>query len=228
MEGNTGLEACLPDCNGDFGGTAFLDSCEECVGGNTGQEPCCPIPFPALNEASLTTQVNATNVAVGWESVLGQVGCQVQLRFADAPTNLGSVIVGGSSADSFTIPGNVLQLDQDYEWRVRCGCPQTPIIAGPFTTWQPFSTAIGASITAAPNPVVDQTTVTVSSDINDHAVISVFDMNGRQVAQLYTGDIQADQSYRLTFDASGLPNGVYVCRYTGQSKTTITKIMVAR
>jgi hypothetical protein len=38
--GNTGLEACVTDCNGDFGGTAFLDECETCVGGNTGLEPC--------------------------------------------------------------------------------------------------------------------------------------------------------------------------------------------
>jgi uncharacterized delta-60 repeat protein len=38
--GNTGLEACTADCNGDFGGTAFLDECETCVGGNTGLEAC--------------------------------------------------------------------------------------------------------------------------------------------------------------------------------------------
>ncbi|MBE50388.1 MAG: hypothetical protein CMP51_01705, partial [Flavobacteriales bacterium] len=28
------------DCNGDFGGTAFIDSCGNCVGGNTGNVPC--------------------------------------------------------------------------------------------------------------------------------------------------------------------------------------------
>ncbi|MCZ4409815.1 T9SS type A sorting domain-containing protein [Cryomorphaceae bacterium 1068] len=227
VEGNTGLEACLPDCNGDFGGTAFLDTCEECVGGDTGEEPCCPIPFPALDEASLTTQVNATNVNIGWGSILGQVGCQVQLRLAGATSLLGSTIVGGDT-DAFTIPGSVLQINQNYEWRVRCGCSQTPVIAGPFSSWQFFSTAVDASITAAPNPVSDNTTITVKSDFADNATVAVFDLNGRQVAQLYAGEIQADQSYRLTFDASSLPNGVYICRYTGQSKTTITKIMVAR
>ena len=30
--GNTGVEACTEDCNGDFGGTAVLDNCEQCVG----------------------------------------------------------------------------------------------------------------------------------------------------------------------------------------------------
>jgi hypothetical protein len=220
-------ESCT-DCAGVPFGTAFIDSCDECVGGDTGLDACCTAPFPAVDESSLTTVLNPSNVGLGWESLPGQIGCQVQLRFAGASSLLGAVIVGGSSANSFNVPGSVLQLNQDYEWRVRCGCSQTPLIAGPFSSWQPFSTAVGASITASPNPVADNTTVTVVSDIQDNAVIAVFDLNGRQVAQLYSGEIQAEQSYRLTFDASGLPNGVYICRYTGQSKTTITKIMVAR
>jgi hypothetical protein len=38
--GNTGLSACTADCNGEFGGTAFLDNCNTCVGGNTGLSAC--------------------------------------------------------------------------------------------------------------------------------------------------------------------------------------------
>ncbi|MCA1764516.1 MAG: cadherin-like domain-containing protein, partial [Flavobacteriales bacterium] len=38
--GNTGEEPCEQDCNGDFGGSAFTDECGDCVGGNTGEEPC--------------------------------------------------------------------------------------------------------------------------------------------------------------------------------------------
>jgi hypothetical protein len=38
--GNTGELACVQDCNGDFGGTAFIDNCGDCVGGNTGEEAC--------------------------------------------------------------------------------------------------------------------------------------------------------------------------------------------
>jgi hypothetical protein len=38
--GNTGLTACVADCNGDFGGTAVLDNCDVCVGGNTGLTAC--------------------------------------------------------------------------------------------------------------------------------------------------------------------------------------------
>ncbi len=38
--GNTGLVACVADCNGVFGGTATLDNCGTCVGGNTGLVAC--------------------------------------------------------------------------------------------------------------------------------------------------------------------------------------------
>ncbi|KJF43611.1 carboxypeptidase-like regulatory domain-containing protein [Draconibacterium sediminis] len=31
---------CVVDCNGIFGGSAYLDSCQTCVGGNTGLDPC--------------------------------------------------------------------------------------------------------------------------------------------------------------------------------------------
>ena len=40
VEGNTGLLPCTQDCNGDWGGTAYLDNCTTCVEGNTGLLPC--------------------------------------------------------------------------------------------------------------------------------------------------------------------------------------------
>lgn len=38
--GNTGLTACTQDCNGDWGGTAYNDNCNTCVGGSTGLIAC--------------------------------------------------------------------------------------------------------------------------------------------------------------------------------------------
>jgi len=40
------------DCNGDFGGAAYTDSCGNCVGGNTGDLPC--IPFSPTVSVSLS------------------------------------------------------------------------------------------------------------------------------------------------------------------------------
>ncbi|MFW5851674.1 MAG: hypothetical protein ACOCWB_05575, partial [Bacteroidota bacterium] len=38
--GNTGKDPCVVDCNGDRDGTATVDSCGVCSGGNTGVSPC--------------------------------------------------------------------------------------------------------------------------------------------------------------------------------------------
>lgn len=40
VEGNTGNEPCQQDCNGEWGGNAYEDSCGRCVEGGTGLQPC--------------------------------------------------------------------------------------------------------------------------------------------------------------------------------------------
>ena len=34
------MHVCTQDCNGDYGGSAFLDNCNDCVGGNTTLTAC--------------------------------------------------------------------------------------------------------------------------------------------------------------------------------------------
>lgn len=48
------------DCNGDFNGDAFIDSCGNCVGGNTGNEPCIDFNPSVLLELS-TTDCNVSS-----------------------------------------------------------------------------------------------------------------------------------------------------------------------
>jgi hypothetical protein len=38
--GNTGNNPCVVDCNGDENGSASIDNCGNCAGGNTGLDPC--------------------------------------------------------------------------------------------------------------------------------------------------------------------------------------------
>lgn len=46
------------DCNGELGGTAFIDACGECVGGSTGWPPC----IPSANDGSGIFTVGETGV----------------------------------------------------------------------------------------------------------------------------------------------------------------------
>ncbi len=57
---------------------------------------------------------------------------------------------------------------------------------------------------------------------------AVYDMNGRNVAILFSHEARAGQAYRLNFDGTALPNGVCIVRLTTGSEAIIEKFMIAR
>lgn len=190
-------------------------------------EDNCSDPFPAVDEASLSTAFTASAVATSWDPVPGQIGCQIQLRLAGGAI-LGAQIVPGTGTSGFNIPGSVLSPGTDYEWRVRCGCSQTPIIAGPFSSWVPFTTPGGAAIASMPNPTTGQSNVTFSIAEEGYTTLEVFDMSGRLVDAVFAGNAQPNNEYRFEFDGSSLPNGVYIYRLTTASEVVNDKFMIAR
>jgi hypothetical protein len=187
----------------------------------------CENPFPAVSEASLSTTQLGNAFATEWAPVSGQIGCQLQVRFAGGAI-LGAQIVGGAGADGFNIPLNVLQPGTDYEWRVRCGCSQSPLVAGPFSSWQPFSTPSGAALASNPNPTSGQSNVTFTLAEEGYTTLEVFDLSGRLIDGLFNGLATSNNDYRFTFDGSFLPNGVYVYRLTTESEVINEKFMIAR
>jgi len=73
--------------------------------------------------------------------------------------------------------------------------------------YRPYTEICGSFGTqvCASNP---QESIYVFPELAGQTVIAVYDVNGRQVAQLYTGKTQEEKSYRFTFDASSLANGI--------------------
>ncbi|MCZ4409762.1 T9SS type A sorting domain-containing protein [Cryomorphaceae bacterium 1068] len=191
-------------------------------------ESSCADPFPAVDEASLSTTFTGNSFLTEWDAVAGQIGCQIRVRLAGASSILGAQIIGGAGASSFNIPGGVLQPGTDYEWQVRCGCSQTPLVAGPFTTWQPFTTPGGAAISSLPNPTEGQSNVTFTVAEDSYTTLEVFDMSGRLVDGLFAGNAQAGNDYRFEFDGSNLPNGVYIYRLTTENEVVNDKFMIAK
>jgi hypothetical protein len=187
----------------------------------------CENPFPAVNEESLSTIQFSNVFSTVWDPVPGQIGCQIQVRLAGGSL-LGAQIVGGPNADGFNIPFSVLQSGTDYEWRVRCGCSQTPLIAGAFSSWQPFSTPGGAGIVSSPNPTSGQSNVTFTVAEEGTTTLEVYDMSGRMLDALFNGVAQANNDYRFQFDGSTLPNGVYIYRLTTDKEMVNEKFMIAR
>jgi hypothetical protein len=207
--------------NWNTGGELFTISLE-CEDNNN-----CSNPFPAVDEGSLSTTLTGSAAVTAWSPAPNQIGCQLQVRLAGGAT-LGAVIVGGAGASGFNIPFSALQPGTDYEWRVRCGCSQTPLVAGAFSSYQPFSTPGGAVISSLPNPTTGQSNVTFSVVEGGYATLDVYDMSGRLVDAIFTGVAQANNEYRYAFDGSALPNGVYIYRLTTQNEVVNNKFMIAK
>lgn len=79
-----------------------------------------------------------------------------------------------------------------------------------------------------PNPTEGISNIQVTAATTERAVLEIFDMNGRSVATLLNQDVQAGNTYRVTFDGTLLPNGIYIVKYVTQTETAIEKIMIAR
>jgi hypothetical protein len=190
--------------------------------------PTCENPFPAVDPLSLNTTLLSNAVLTEWDAVPGQIGCQIQVRFAGASSLLGAKIIGGVNADSFVIPGSVLQLGQNYEWRVRCGCSQTPLVAGPFSPWVPFFTGSGLQMASSPNPTAGQSFVTFSVAKEEMATLEVYDMSGKMVKAVFSGLAQPNADYRFEFNGTDLPNGIYIYRLTSESEVITEKFMISK
>ena len=85
-----------------------------------------------------------------------------------------------------------------------------------------------SSFVAYPNPTEGISNITLVAGETERGVMEVFDMSGRSVATLLNQDVQAGNTYRMTFDGTLLPNGIYIVKYVTQTETAIEKIMIAR
>lgn len=81
---------------------------------------------------------------------------------------------------------------------------------------------------AYPNPTEGITNIKIVAGSTERAMLEIFDMSGRSVVTLLNQDVREGNTYRMTFDGTSLPNGIYVVKYTTQSETAIEKIMIAR
>ncbi|MCZ4409893.1 T9SS type A sorting domain-containing protein [Cryomorphaceae bacterium 1068] len=187
--------------------------------------PDCANPFPAVENSSINTTFAGTSYLLEWEAVPYQIGCQVDLRFANGNPLL-KILVG--DVQSYFLSGSVLEYGTDYAWRVRCGCSQSPIVAGPWSAWQPFTTPDAAGLVAYPNPTEGFSQVTFSVKEPQYTTLEVLDMNGRIIERLFAGNTSPDAEYRFDFDGSGLPNGVYLYRLTTEKEVVNEKVIIAR
>ncbi len=117
------------DCNGDVDGSAYVDDCENCVGGNTGNDACIPIeeivfencPASALEVGTTYTLLptilpdNATDPSVNWSSSATAVA-SVASDGTVTTISPGSTIITATTADDrFTASCSIEVVDPNNE-----------------------------------------------------------------------------------------------------------------
>ncbi|MFM2264745.1 MAG: hypothetical protein RLZ77_161 [Bacteroidota bacterium] len=79
------------DCNGDNMGTAYIDSCGICVGGNTGLQACV---LDCNNVQDGTAFIDGCGVCVGGNT--GNTACDADCTWAEYQAETGTMISGGT------------------------------------------------------------------------------------------------------------------------------------
>lgn len=85
-----------------------------------------------------------------------------------------------------------------------------------------------SGLTSQPNPSSGPSMVTFTLPETGRATLEVFDINGRLVRSLFNSVADEGMDYRLEFDGSHLPNGVYLYRLTTNKEVVTEKFMIAR
>ncbi len=84
-----------------------------------------------------------------------------------------------------------------------------------------------AFLSGYPNPTQGNTKVTFSVPMSTVATVEVYAMDGRKVANLYSQQAVANTEYRLDFDGTSLPNGIYIYKLSSGKVSIVEKFMIA-
>ncbi len=79
-----------------------------------------------------------------------------------------------------------------------------------------------------PNPSSGISNVEFVVTEESTALLELYDLSGRLISTLYRSMAEPELEYRVTYDASHLPNGVYLYRLTTDSEVLTEKFMLAR
>ena len=58
--------------------------------------------------------------------------------------------------------------------------------------------------------------------------VDAFDMNGRRVANLFVGDLNAGEARRIEVDAQALVSGIYIIQFTNGASTVTRRLSIVR
>ena len=86
---------------------------------------------------------------------------------------------------------------------------------------------IQENLSVYPNPTSDKITISYESSLSDKIIISIVDLNGKEVAHLFEG--MHDQTTKVEWSAKGqgkVESGTYFCKIKTATKVTTKPIII--
>jgi hypothetical protein len=86
---------------------------------------------------------------------------------------------------------------------------------------------IQLNLKVSPNPFNPITVASYELRVASYVILAVYNVAGRKVAELVNGWRDAG-AHEVTFDASGLPSGVYFAKVTYDGQSQVQKLMLIK
>lgn len=87
---------------------------------------------------------------------------------------------------------------------------------------------LSSSIMAQPNPANNNTLFTFRAAQTAQTSVEIYDLNGKKVADVFVGAVEAGVEYRVDFNVSNLATGVYTYRLTNGSEVKIERLIISK
>lgn len=177
-------------------------------------EPCCYDPDPKINNITSTTAIGR------WDPVGSAYGYEYAISVQNKPPQNGTY----TTYTSAYLQG--LMSSQLYYLHVRSRCSPTPLSGWksiPFATGKTLniSNVNGSNVfemTAFPNPVSDNVTITIDGTRAGEAKVYVTDLTGKTLA------VQPVTSEVTNVDMSAYPSGIYIIKYADDAHNKVLKV----
>jgi hypothetical protein len=127
------------------------------------------------------------------------------------------------------IPGHRLAPYQPTSVSAYSAAPTT-ILSEASVSGQRISDQINstAKLTAYPNPFSNVTTIQFYPTESGLASLDAYDITGKMVQRIYSGQVESGQKKNFTFKGAGLANGVYIVRLKTKTQTLSQRITLVK
>ncbi len=141
----------------------------------------------------------------------GGGGDNVSVKW-DLPNGVTEVPIPGSRLSPFTPDTQLVNKVQTSNFKVLTG--------------EPIKTK--GVINVFPNPFRSATNIKIIPAESGFAVVTLTDLQGRPLKELFNGFIDAKETKLLSLQSSGLPNGMYMIYMVSKNKTVTQKITILK